>query len=91
MSAADNLSPASFIRTSGTAFTVDGRPFFVTGVNNHYVTFGSQDEVIRVLDDAVAMGANVIRIFLQPVIGSLDGSTAMIWNCGWRPMPAISL
>ncbi|MER8824350.1 cellulase family glycosylhydrolase [Mesorhizobium sp. M0991] len=82
VSAADNLSPASFIRTSGTAFTVDGRPFFVTGVNNHYVTFGSQDEVIRVLDDAVAIGANVVRIFLQPVIGSLDGSTATIWN--WR-------
>jgi len=79
---ADNLSPASFIKTSGTEFTVDGRPFFVTGVNNHYVTFGSQDEVIRVLDDAVAMGANVVRIFLQPVIGSLDGSTATIWN--WR-------
>ncbi|MER9228574.1 cellulase family glycosylhydrolase [Mesorhizobium sp. M0664] len=82
VSAADNLPPASFIRTSGTAFTVDGKPFFVAGVNNHYVTFGSQDEVIRVLDDAVAMGANVVRIFLQPVIGSLDGSTATIWN--WR-------
>ncbi|MER8784757.1 hypothetical protein NKH60_26630 [Mesorhizobium sp. M1006] len=78
VSAADNLPSASFIRTSGTAFTVDGRPFFVTGVNNHHVTFGSQDEVIRVLDDAMAMGANVVRIFLQPVIGSLDGSTATI-------------
>ncbi len=82
VSAADNLSPASFVKTSGTEFTVGGRPFFVTGVNNHYVTFGSRDEVIRVLDDAVAMGANVVRIFLQPVIGSLDGSTATIWD--WR-------
>lgn len=81
-SAADSLSPASFIKTSGTEFTIDGRPFFVTGVNNHYLTFGSRDEVIRVLDDAVAMGANVVRIFLQPVIGSLDGSTPTIWN--WR-------
>ncbi|MER8548166.1 cellulase family glycosylhydrolase [Mesorhizobium sp. M1169] len=82
VSAADNLSPASFIKTSGTEFTVDGRPFFVTGVNNHYVTFGSQDEVIRVLDDAVAMGANAVRTFLQPVIGSLDGSKSTIWD--WR-------
>jgi mannan endo-1,4-beta-mannosidase len=82
VSGADNLSPASFIKTSGTEFTVDGKPFFVTGVNNHYVTFGSQGEVTRVLDDAVAMGANVVRIFLQPVIGSLDGSVATIWD--WR-------
>jgi len=28
------------------------------------------------------MGANVVRIFLQPVIGSLDGSTATVWN--WK-------
>src|SRR5262249_56137447 len=27
-------------------------------------------------------GANVVRTFLQPVIGSLDGSIATIWN--WR-------
>jgi mannan endo-1,4-beta-mannosidase len=82
VSAADDPSATSFIKTSGTEFTVDGRPFFVTGVNNHYLTFGSQDEVTRVLDDAVAMGANVVRTFLQPVIGSLDGSIATIWN--WR-------
>lgn len=82
VSAADNLSPASFIKTSGTNFTLDGSPFFVTGVNNHYLTYGSQDEVTRVLDDAVAMGANVVRTFLQPVIGSLDGSKPTIWD--WR-------
>jgi mannan endo-1,4-beta-mannosidase len=80
--AADAPPTASFVKTSGTAFTVDGKPFFVTGVNNHYLTFGSKDEVIRVLDDAVAMGANVVRTFLQPVIGSLDGKVATIWN--WR-------
>ncbi|MER9388979.1 hypothetical protein [Mesorhizobium sp. M0028] len=82
VSAADSLSATSFIKTSGTEFTVDGRPFFVTGVNNHDLTYGSQDEVTRVLEDAVAMGANVVRIFLQPVIGSPDGSIATIWN--WR-------
>jgi endo-1,4-beta-mannosidase len=81
-SAADDSSATSFIKTSGTNFTLDGSPFFVTGVNNHYLTYGSQDEVTRVLNDAVAMGANVVRIFLQPVIGSLDGSVATIWD--WR-------
>jgi mannan endo-1,4-beta-mannosidase len=65
VSAADTSSATSFIKTSGTDFTVDGRPFFVTGVNNHYLTFGSQDEVTRVLDDAMAMGANVVRTFLR--------------------------
>ncbi|TJV39425.1 MAG: beta-mannosidase [Mesorhizobium sp.] len=72
----------SFIKTSGTNFTLDGKPFFVTGVNNHYLTYGSQVEVTRVLDDAVAMGANVVRTFLQPVIGSIDGSVPTIWD--WR-------
>jgi mannan endo-1,4-beta-mannosidase len=82
VSAADGASATSFIKTSGTNFTLDGRPFFVTGVNNHYLPYGSQAEVTRVLDDAVAMGANVVRTFLQPVVGSLDGSIATIWN--WR-------
>jgi mannan endo-1,4-beta-mannosidase len=82
VSAADDPTAASFIKTSGTAFTLDGRPFLVTGVNNHYLTFASRDEVTRVLDDAAAMGANVVRIFLQPAIGSLDGSMPTIWN--WR-------
>src|ERR1700716_758563 len=82
VSAADDPTAGSFIKTSGTAFTLDGRPFLVTGVNNHYLTFASRDEVNRVLDDAAAMGANVVRIFLQPAIGSLDGSMPTIWN--WR-------
>src|SRR5215469_13991379 len=82
VNAAGDPSATSFIKTSGMEFTLDGRPFFVTGVNNHYLTFGSQDEVTRVLDDAMAMGANVVRTFLQPVIGSLDGSIATIWK--WR-------
>ncbi|HEX7882943.1 MAG TPA: cellulase family glycosylhydrolase [Afipia sp.] len=80
--AVDAPSQTSFIKAQGTRFTANGKPFFVTGVNNHYLTFGSQQEVTRVLDDAVAMGANVVRTFLQPVIGSLDGSMATIWQ--WR-------
>lgn len=78
--AADHRSETFFVKTSGTMFTLDGRPFFVTGVNNHYLTFASPHEVTRVLDDSVAMGANVVRIILQPVIGSRDGSIPTIWN-----------
>jgi len=63
-------------------FTVAGQPFFPVGVNNHYLTYGTKAEVTRVLDDAVALGANVVRTFLQPVIGSLDGSVATIWD--WK-------
>jgi mannan endo-1,4-beta-mannosidase len=73
-------APSGFVRTSGSQFLLDGRLFFVTGVNNHYLTFGSREEVVRVLDDAVAMGANTVRTFLQPVIGSLDGSVPTIWD-----------
>ncbi|MGB8277892.1 MAG: cellulase family glycosylhydrolase [Methylovirgula sp.] len=62
--------------------TLAGKPFFVAGVNNHYLTYGTAEEVTRVLDDAVALGANVVRTFLQPVIGSLDGSVPTIWH--WK-------
>ncbi len=82
MSFAAAPSAKHFVKTAGTHFMLNGKPFFVTGVNNHYLTFGSPSEVTRVLDDAAAMGANVIRVFLQPVIGSLDGSKPTIWN--WR-------
>jgi mannan endo-1,4-beta-mannosidase len=72
----------AFVRSAGTGFVLDGKPFFVAGVNNHYLTFGSEQEVVRVLDDAVALGANVVRTFVQPVIGSLDGSVPTIWD--WK-------
>jgi mannan endo-1,4-beta-mannosidase len=73
--------PPGFVGRVGTSFVMDGKTFNVAGVNNHYLTFGSNSEVIRVLDDAVAMHANVIRTFIQPVIGSLDDTTVpTIWN-----------
>ncbi len=71
-----------FVKVEGTHFVLDGKPFFVAGVNNHYLTFGSEPEVLRVLDDAVQLGANVVRTFLQPVIGSPDGSVPTVWD--WR-------
>lgn len=65
VAAMDHPPATPFVRTSGTAFTVDGGRFDVTGVNNYYLTFASQGAVTRMLDDAVAMGANVVRTFLQ--------------------------
>jgi mannan endo-1,4-beta-mannosidase len=76
----------SFVTTRGTQFVLDGQPFYVTGVNNHYLSWGTDVEVARVLDDAVAMGANVVRTFLQPVVGAPDGSSSRtIWH-SLRPM-----
>jgi mannan endo-1,4-beta-mannosidase len=84
LSEAISAEPSSnFIGREETHFILDGKPYFVAGINNHYLTFGSPIEVTRVLDDAVAMGANVVRTFVQPIIGSLDGTTKpTIWN--WR-------
>jgi mannan endo-1,4-beta-mannosidase len=77
----EDRGPADFVAASGTHFTLAGKPFYVGGVNNHYLTFGLKSEVTDVLDDAVAMNANVLRTFIQPVIGSLDSTTVpTIWN-----------
>ena len=81
-SLAEGPAKGGFVEASGTQFSLNGRPFFITGVNIHYLTYGSRQEVILALDDAVALGANVVRLFLQPVIGSLDGRIPTIWD--WR-------
>jgi mannan endo-1,4-beta-mannosidase len=77
-----SVSRNQFVEPEGTSFSLAGTPFFISGVNNHYLTYGTEAEVTRVLDDAVAMHANVVRTFLLPVIGSLDGSVVTIWD--WR-------
>lgn len=69
-----------FVKTSGDKFLSNGKEFRIAGVSNHYLAFGSEQEVRAVLDDAVAMGANVVRTFLQPVIGSLDDTVPTIWD-----------
>ena len=81
ISAGVEASPG-FVQISGTSFTLAGKPFYITGVNNHYLTYGTEGEVLRVLDDTVALGATVVRTFLQPVIGSLDQRVPTIWN--WK-------
>ena len=73
----------NFVKRTGTQFTLDGKPFFVTGANNHYLSWGSQEEIDNVLNDAAAMHFNVIRTFSGPVIGSLDKtSIPTIWT--WK-------
>ena len=69
-----------FVHTSGDQFVLNGVPFRVAGVNNHYLPWGSQEEVTRVLDAAVAMHANVVRTILGPVIGAPDNSVPTIWD-----------
>ena len=81
MSSGTEASPG-FVQTSGTMFTLADKPFYITGVNNHYLTYGTEGEVLRVLDDSVALGATVVRTFLQPAIGSLDQRVPTIWN--WK-------
>lgn len=81
MSEAQRPPPSGFVKAEGTRFTLDGKTFAVAGVNNHYLSYGSRAEVLRVLDDAKALGANVIRTHNHPVIGSPDGKgMATIWD-----------
>src|SRR5258708_23427186 len=72
----------NFSTRRGGEFYLRGQLFRVAGVNNHYLPWGSKQEVIRVLDDAVAMKANVVRTFIAPVIGSPDGTIQTTWN--WK-------
>jgi hypothetical protein len=55
---ATNPPATAVVRTSGMEFAMDGKMFFVTGVNNHHLTFGSHDEVTHVLDAAEAGAAS---------------------------------
>jgi len=78
---------SAFVKTERTQFVLDGKPFYVTGANIFYLSWGSDAEVTRALDDAVAMGANVVRTFLDGVIGSPDGT---IVPTIWKPFGATS-
>ena len=73
-----------FVEVSGTGFTVGGRPFYVAGANNHYLPWGSDAEIDAVLNDARALRFNVVRTFLDSVIGSRDLTTVpTIWPGGF--------
>lgn len=71
----------NFVGRSGTNFVLNGQPFYVAGTNNHYLGWGSQYEVDRVLEDAKAMNFNVVRTIMHSVIGDPTGATKpTIWN-----------
>ena len=77
------VAEAGFVGRRGTSFELDGKPFVPAGVNNHYLTFGTPAEVLSVLDGAENIGANVIRTFLQPVVGVPGGAAnSTIWDFG---------
>lgn len=77
----EELRPSSFVKAEGTRFTLDGATFPVAGVNNHYLSYGTYGEVLRVLDDAKALGVNVVRTHNHPVIGSPEGNgRPTIWD-----------
>lgn len=83
LSALSARADDGFVAVRDGRFVQGDRPFPVVGANNHYLTFGSAAEVTRVLDDAVAMNATVVRTFIQPVIGARDGAAApTIWD--WK-------
>jgi mannan endo-1,4-beta-mannosidase len=73
----------AFVRYSGTQFTLNNKPFHVGGVNIHYLSWATPQEVDLALSDAAAMNATVVRTIIGPVRGSLDETTIpTIWN--WR-------
>lgn len=61
-------------------FLVEGKPFYITGANNHYLQFAPKAEVDRVLKDAAAMKLNTIRVWGFLDIGSLDKTMATSWS-----------
>ncbi len=71
---------SSYVTQVGANFLLEGKPFYITGANNHYIQFAPQAEVDRILADAVAMKLNVLRIWGFLDIGSLDHSVATVWN-----------
>ncbi len=54
------LDPA-YVRTSGTRFTIGGRPFPVVGVNCYFLAYCSDASRLAVMSAAREIGANVIR------------------------------
>ncbi len=60
-----------FIGTRGANFTLDHRVFFFAGTNNYYLHYDSHFMIDDVLQDAVAMGLKVIRLW-----GFLDGQAS---------------
>jgi mannan endo-1,4-beta-mannosidase len=54
---------SSFVRASGSQFSLDGQTFRVAGANNYYLGFESDQMVAAVLELASQIGLNALRIW----------------------------
>lgn len=64
----DNAPISSFVKQKGTRLMLDGQEFKLAGSNNYYMHYGSEEMITSVLDDAAALGLNVLRVW-----GFMDG------------------
>ncbi len=62
------------------SFALDGKPYCFAGTNNYYLTYKSRRMVDDVLDRAVQLGLDVIRIWGFLDIGSLDRAVPAVDN-----------
>ncbi|MGN0916475.1 MAG: cellulase family glycosylhydrolase [Succinivibrio sp.] len=58
----------SFVTQEGTKLMLDGKEYRIAGTNNYYMHYGERSMITDVLDDAVALGINTIRVW-----GFMDG------------------
>lgn len=63
-----------FVTRVGTDLRLDGRTWHFSGTNCYYVSYKPQAMVDAVLEDAVAMGQRVVRIWGFIDRGALDGT-----------------
>jgi mannan endo-1,4-beta-mannosidase len=54
----------SFVKTNGTMFALDNKPFYWGGTNNYYLFYAKPEDADALLDDAVKTRASVVRTWL---------------------------
>lgn len=65
-------------------FIKDGKPFCFVGTNNYYLMYESREAVREVLDVALRMNLEVLRIWAFLDRGSLDGSVPNVREPGHK-------
>jgi mannan endo-1,4-beta-mannosidase len=71
------LAAAGFVKTAGTAFTLDGAPFRFAGTNNYYLSYQDSTMVEDVFSRARAHNFSVLRTWAFLDIGRPDGSASV--------------
>lgn len=67
--AAETKDTTGFVKSEGTHFTLDGKPFYFEGTNNYYLTYAEDYMVNDVFEKAEKMGLKVMRTW-----GFIDGT-----------------